>query len=87
MILNLSNEVKIKPCKTYIPFYRKNQFAIISEKKGELVLGLNLNQTEFSMLDQAVKLGGSNRINKMIKVDNKNLKSVLPYIREAYNSN
>lgn len=87
LILDLSDEVKIKPCKTYIPFYRKNQFAIITEKKGELILGLNLNTDKFQELAQADNLGGSDRINKMIKVSKENLNTLENYIKEALKNN
>lgn len=87
LILNLSDEVTIRPCKTYIPFYRKKQFAIITEKKGELVLGLNLDPIKFQELQKADNLGGSDRINKMIIVSRENLKTLKNYIKEAYSNN
>ncbi|MBA4303246.1 MAG: hypothetical protein C0424_03365 [Sphingobacteriaceae bacterium] len=83
----ISDEVSVKPCKTYVPFYRNNQFAIVTEKKGELVLGLNLKTEHFPELVKAEKLGGSDRINKMIVVNNDNLSQVNKYIKEAYSNN
>lgn len=83
----MSNEVKVKPCKTYIPFYRNNQFAILTEKKGELVLGLNLPEEAFPELSAADKLGGSDRINKMIVVKKENFEELEKYIQAAFDNN
>lgn len=83
----ISNDITVKPCKTYIPFYRNNQFAILTEKKGALVLGLNLKPEHFPELVTAAKLGGSDRINKMIVVHNDNLSQLSKYIKEAYKNN
>lgn len=87
LILKISEEVEVKPCKTYIPFYRNFQFAIITEKKGQLILGLNLHENEFPELNRAEKLGGSDRINKMLVVNNDDLGSIEKYIREAFKNN
>jgi predicted transport protein len=83
----ISDDISVKPCKTYIPFYRNNQFAILTEKKGELVLGLNLKTEHFPELVKAEKLGGSDRINKMIVVNNDNLSMLNKYVKEAYSNN
>ncbi len=69
----ISNDISVKPCKTYIPFYRNKQFAILTEKKDELVLGLNLKTEHFPELEKAEKLGGSDRINKMTVVTHDNI--------------
>lgn len=63
-LLELGNDVRIQPCKTYIPFYRQNQFAILTKSKsGEITLGLNLpenyNNPKFSKKSKK----GSERIN------------------------
>lgn len=87
LILDISEEVKVKPCKTYIPFYRNYQFAIVTEKKGQLILGLNLNEDEFPELTMAEKMGGSDRINKMLIVNNDDLSTIEKYIREAFKIN
>lgn len=86
-ILQIDNEVKIKPCKTYIPFYRANQFAIVTEKKGELILGLNLSDKEYPELKDAENLGGSNRINKMIVVRSDDFGKIKKYLLTAFNNN
>lgn len=86
-VLALNDDVSVKPCKTYIPFYRKNQFAILTEKKGELILGLNLTTESFPELVKAEKLGGSDRINKMMVVNADSLNQVQKYIEKAYSNN
>ena len=86
-IVEMNSAISVRPCKTYIPFYRKNQFAILTEKKGELILGLNLTTSNFPELLDAEKLGGSDRINKMILVNSNNINQVKKYIREAYVKN
>lgn len=63
-LLELGNDVRIQPCKTYIPFYRQNQFAILTKSKsGGITLGLNLpenyNNPKFSNHSKK----GSERIN------------------------
>lgn len=87
LLLEMSSEIKVKPCKTYIPFYRKSQFAVLTEKKGELILGLHLNDDDFPQLMNADKLGGSHRINKMIIVNSSNLKAIQTYIHKAFINN
>ncbi len=41
-LLKVGEDVRIQPCRSYIPFYRKNQFAILSKSKEGVILGLNL---------------------------------------------
>ncbi len=87
LIVGISDEIKVKPCKTYIPFYRKNQFAILTEKKSDLILGLNLKKEKYPELQQAEKIGGSDRITKMIVVSKNNLTTIKSYIQEAFENN
>ncbi len=87
LIVALSDEVKVKPCKTYIPFYKKNQFAIVTEKKGELILGLNLTDKKYPELKQAEKLGGSDRINKMLIIKSDDFSKIQQYIQTAFQNN
>jgi hypothetical protein len=86
-ILGMSSDIRVKPCKTYIPFYRNKQFAIITEKKGELIPGLNLEGSDFPELPAAEKLGGSARINKMIAVAQYQTEDIERYIYAAFKSN
>lgn len=86
-ILDLSPEIMVKPCKSYIPFYRNHQFAILTEKKGELILGLNLNGKYYEELMNANKLGGSERINKMLVVKDNDFGKIKEYIEAAIKNN
>lgn len=87
LIIEMSDDVKVKPCKTYIPFFRKNQFAIITEQKGQLILGLNLTDKEYPELKRAEKLGGSNRINKMLLIKNDDFTKIQKHIQTAFKNN
>jgi predicted transport protein len=87
LIVAVSDEVTVKPCKSYVPFYRKNQFAILTEKNGKLILGLNLDNEAHPELRQAERLGGSDRITKMIMVQKDNLKQIELFIHEAFKRN
>ncbi len=86
-ILSISTTISVKPCKTYIPFYAKSQFAILTERKGELVLGLNVDDGIFMELQSASKLGGSNRINRMIVVEKRTIKELDKYLKHSFNIN
>jgi len=44
---NLGGDVVAKPCKTYIPFYRKQQFLIVKTQKGRLILGLPIEVGDY----------------------------------------
>lgn len=46
-VLALGTDVSAKPCKTYIPFYRKGQFLIARPKNGILYLALPLSSHSF----------------------------------------
>ncbi len=42
-IKQLGKDVRVEPCKTYTPFYRNKQFAIVTVgASGQVMLGLNL---------------------------------------------
>lgn len=63
-ILEFGNDVRVQPCKTYIPFYRKNQFAILTKSKGEeILLGLNLPENYSNPKFSKKSTKGSERIN------------------------
>lgn len=69
-ILAYADDIKIQPCQTYIPFYRKTQFAILAKNKNGLLLGLNLpadhNYEKFTRSSSK----GSERINAQIIIKN-----------------
>jgi predicted transport protein len=85
-ILEIGKDISDKPCKTYIPFYRKNQFAIITVVKNEVVLGLNLPIKNFEHIENTTKLGGSKRINKFIIISNLGT-AYFELVKEAYKNN
>ena len=42
-IIEMESDIRVEPCQTYIPFYRKHKFAILTKSKEEAItLGLNL---------------------------------------------
>lgn len=63
-ILKFGKDIRIQPCKTYIPFYRKNQFAILKTSRDKkIVIGLNLDDNFNHDRFKKSKSGGSERIN------------------------
>ncbi len=68
-VLRLGGDIHIKPCKTYIPFYRKSQFLIARPKNGVLYLGLPLVSEEFEGKKSDVKgLGMPEKIGLAIPI-------------------
>lgn len=87
-LLALGADVKAKPCKTYIPFYRNRQFAILTERKGALILGLALPEGDYPDLLPAEKIGGSDRITRFWVVRDGALPAaVSTCLMEAYHQN
>lgn len=82
-ILALGSDITAKPCKTYVPFYRKNQFAMLTEKNGQLILGLSLDEADGADLLPARNIGGTTRINRMLVMNDKNLSQAMKYIKKA----
>lgn len=90
MISTLGEDVEIRPCKTYIPFYRRHQFAIVTlNKSEEVVLAVNLPDGFTHDRFTAAKTLASKRINfqtiiaKQSDLDNE-IKSI---VQQAYGSN
>ena len=89
-ISKFGKDVRIQPCKTYIPFYRKNQFAIVKVSKDKkVIIGLNLADNFSHERFKKSKTGGSERIyfqtkmNKIADFDNE----LIEVIKSAYNNN
>ena len=63
--LTLGDDVEARPCRTYVPFYAKRQFAILTAKPdGSLHVGLALpDGFTHEAVELAKGLGGSERIN------------------------
>ena len=89
-ILDLAGDIRIQPCKTYIPFYRKNQFAILSKNKsGGTLLGLNLpeNHPHKKFTNKSRK--GSARITYQTVIESKSDldTEVMTALKWAYQNN
>lgn len=83
LLLALDAGISAKPCKTYVPFYKKLQFALLTEKNGQLMLGLHLPEPLFPELPRAHRLSGSNRINRMVEITHTDWTTLQPYLLEA----
>jgi len=89
-ISKFGNDVRIQPCKTYIPFYRKNQFALVKVSKDKkVILGLNLADDFSHERFKKSKTGGSERINFQTTINNiaDFNKELIEVIKSAYNNN
>ncbi|MEM9545214.1 MAG: DUF5655 domain-containing protein [Bacteroidota bacterium] len=89
-ILEIAEDIRIQPCKTYIPFYRKNQFAILTKAKGDSIkLGLNLPQNHTNPRFSAKPTNGSVRINAYTVIQSKADfdEEIISTIQEAYKTN
>ncbi|CAG7642771.1 DUF5655 domain-containing protein [Paenibacillus allorhizosphaerae] len=68
-IETIGQDVLVRPCKTYVPFYRNKLFAMSKPHKGQLHIGLALPEsTEYAKLDSAKGLGASARITRKISI-------------------
>jgi len=89
-IKKLGNDVSVRPCKTYIPIYRKKQFLTIKPIKQGLALGLALKDTSKSkrLVPPANNIG-SERIKYMVVINNSNEidDELIKIIGEAYKEN
>ena len=90
IIKQTGEDVKMQPCKTYIPFYRSKQFAVVTVgKSGEVRLGLNLPDDFKNHNFSKAKAPASERINfyssfdSASKLDN----SIKEAILTSYNLN
>lgn len=89
-ISKLGKDVRIQPCKTYIPFYRKNQFALVKVSKDKkVIVGLNLADNFKHERFKKSKTGGSERINFQITLDSISDfdKELIEVIKSAYSNN
>ncbi|KAB7530274.1 DUF4287 domain-containing protein [Flagellimonas olearia] len=91
-VFEIGDDITLRPCLIYIPFYRNRQFAVLTKTKGDkIILGLNLpeNHTGNGLLEPTSKLGGSERINAKTTIKGKNdLNAMLmDLITISYNNN
>lgn len=69
-IISLGADVESIACRTYIPFRRKRQFAVLAPHRGALRLGLALGQEPLEPpFEPAKALGGSDRITHSVTLD------------------
>ncbi|SFB96609.1 protein of unknown function [Parapedobacter composti] len=63
-ILLMAKDIRVQPCKTYIPFYRKNKFAMLTKTKDDvLLLGLTLPENPSNPRFTAIPVTANDRIN------------------------
>lgn len=90
-ILTFGDDIRIQPCKTYVPFYRKNRFAIATlDKNGQLIIGLNMPEDFQHDKFEKVKSKAGERINfQATAIDSKgNMdKEVIQVINQSYSNN
>lgn len=89
-LLSLGDDVKEQPCKTYIPFYRKNQFALLQPKGDQqITIGLNLPTSASVSGFEQKNVAGSERINHYKIISEKEVldTSTLAAIKIAYQNN
>lgn len=86
-ILALGPDVVVRPCKTYVPFYRKKQFVFVRPFKGKFYVGLALPEgTENPRLQSAEALGGPERIKVAVEISSVD-DELMDLIRQAYAAN
>ena len=69
-IMALGANVESIACRTYIPFRRKRQFAVLAPHRGALRLGLALGDEPIEPpFEPAKALGGSDRITHAVTLD------------------
>lgn len=89
-VMKLGADIQIKPCKTYIPFYRKRQFLIVKPGKGMLYVGLPVTPDRSNPEQLPSKgLGMPEKIGMAIALKSRTAVSVtlMNEIRKAYEAN
>lgn len=92
-IMGLGTDVASIACRTYIPFKRRRQFAVIAPRGDILRLGLALGDEPFSPPFETAKgLGGSDRITHAVAIRPEETGAALPAtvrdaLRRAYETN
>ncbi len=88
-VLPWGHDIQVKPCKTYIPFYRNRIFLVVRAKKGILYLGfpLSKNHAQEKMITGR-GLGMPQYIKHVIAIDTlRGLnQQVFKLIRSAYDN-
>ncbi len=87
-LLQFGDDVRVQPCKTYIPFYRKNQFVIAQTNGSKLLIGVNLS-AERPGFEPAKNLGSGERINYQTTVEQLSDidQQLLALLKKSYSAN
>lgn len=90
-ILALGADVTERPCKTYIPFYAKRQFVMVTSRKTGILLGFALAENEGDKHPELVPATslGSDRINYKLQLSASTglTRKAESLIRTAYQQN
>ena len=89
-VMKMGKDIEVKPCKTYIPFYRKTQFMVAKAKKGVLYLGLPQAPDASHVDSEGAKgLGMPEKMLSAIRIGSKAdlTRGVFDRIAEAYRDN
>lgn len=69
-ILGLGKDVKMKPCKTYVPFSRKTQFVAISSSKKGVLIAIYINSSSCKGYENK-SFSGSPKLNFRCELNSK----------------
>ncbi len=89
-VMKMGGDIEVKPCKTYIPFYRKTQFLVVKAKKGGMYLGLPSGSDTGHVDSVGVKgLGLPEKITSAIRIASRAdlTRGVFDRIAAAYRDN
>jgi predicted transport protein len=89
-ITKFGNDIQVKPCKTYLPFYRKRQFLILKPKKGFIYIGLPLaSDYKHELLTSVKGLGLPEKITfaLTIRTEEDITENIIDLIRICYDKN
>jgi predicted transport protein len=84
----LGGDVKERPCKTYVPFYRNKVFVYVKPVKGKLHMALGLPEGADERLEPVGRLGGPERIKvKAVATTQAEIEDLWALVRMAYDTN
>ena len=87
-LLAVGDDVRLQPCRTYQPFYRKTQFALLTKRGDDIVLGLALPGVAINAPLENDQRLGSERITASVKVNHGELNgAVREWVKKAYELN
>lgn len=89
-IAALGADIRVQPCRTYIPFYRTKQFATLTKnKENQLILGLNFpsDQQAGTVFRKATTGSGRINVETLLASEADLTPEILDHILIAYNHN